>query len=74
MERLCKLGLPMTIHTEESIHEEMDPTESLASVVSAIWSSETEYSLNQYFVLKKEEYVQCHIQLMVTLLWYLQCG
>lgn len=64
----------MTVHTEESIHEEMDPTESLASVVSAIWSSETEHSLNQYFVLKKEGYVQCHIQLMVTLLWYLQCG
>lgn len=44
----------MTCHTEESIHEEIDPTESVASVVCTVWCSETEYPLNQYFVLKKE--------------------
>lgn len=44
---------PLTLHTEESIHEEIDPTDSVASVVCVVWCYETEYSLSQYFVLKK---------------------
>lgn len=58
----------MTLHTEESIHEEIKPADSVASVVCAIWCSETEYSLNQYFVPKREGQVHCHIQLVMTVL------
>lgn len=44
----------MTLLTEESIHEEIEPADSVASVVCAVWGPETEYSLNQYLVLKRE--------------------
>lgn len=44
----------MTLHTEESIHEKIEPADPVASVVCAVWGSDTEYSLNQYFVPKRE--------------------
>lgn len=50
-----QVGLTVTHHTEESIHKEIDPTDLLASVVCAVWSSESEQSLNQYFVLSPKK-------------------
>lgn len=37
--RDCKLGLTQTHYKEESIHEEIDQTDSLASVMCVVWSS-----------------------------------